>query len=135
MHEYVRVQTAILLRRLAFQVSRPAKSSDPESIHDLRVAIRRFSGCLQLFSQFYPGNSAKKARHRLEGMMKAAGAVRDLDIALELAAEAGLAKRAALVQRLVEERRNTRRQLLSEVREWKAQGYSRKWRSSLSLHV
>jgi CHAD domain-containing protein len=135
MHEYVRAQTAILLRRLAFQVSRTAKSSDPESIHDLRVAIRRFSRCLRLFSQFYPGNSAKKARRRLEGMMKAAGAVRDMDIALELVVEAGVAKRTALAQRLAEERRKAKHQLLSEVRDWKAQGYSRKWRSSLSLHV
>jgi CHAD domain-containing protein len=135
MHEYVRAQTAILLRRLAFQVSRTAKSSDPESIHDLRVAIRRFSRCLRLFTQFYPGKSAKKARRRLEGMMKAAGAVRDLDIALELVGEAGLAKGMVLVQRLAEERRKAKRQLLSEVRDWKAQGYSRKWRSSLSLHV
>jgi CHAD domain-containing protein len=133
MHEYARAQTAILLRRLAFQVSRAARLSDPESIHDLRVAIRRFSRCLRLFSQFYPGKSAKKARHRLEGMMEAAGAVRDLDIALELVAEAGLAKRAALVQGLAEERRKAKRRLLSEVRDWKADGYSRKWRSSLSL--
>ena len=34
-----------------------------------------------------------------------------------------------------EERRKAKHQLLSEVRDWKAQGYSRKWRSSLSLHV
>jgi CHAD domain-containing protein len=135
MHEYVRAQTAILLRRLAFQVGRAAKSSDPESIHDLRAAIRRFRRCLRLFSQFYLSNSAKKARHRLEGMMKAAGAVRDLDIALELVGEAGLAKGTALVQRLAEARRKAKHQLLSEVRDWKAQGYSRKWRSSLSLHV
>jgi CHAD domain-containing protein len=135
MHEYVRAQTAILLRRLAFQVGRAAKSSDPESIHDLRAAIRRFRRCLRLFSQLYLSNSAKKARHRLEGMMKAAGAVRDLDIALELVGEAGLAKGTALVQRLAEARRKAKHQLLSEVRDWKAQGYSRKWRSSLSLHV
>jgi CHAD domain-containing protein len=78
---------------------------------------------------------AKKARHRLEGMMKAAGAIRDLDIALDLVGEAGLAKGTVLVQRLAEERRKAKRQLLSEVRDWKAQGFSRKWRSSLSLHV
>jgi CHAD domain-containing protein len=53
MREYVRVETGILLRRLAFQVGRIAKSSDAASIHDLRVAIRRFNRCLSLFSQFY----------------------------------------------------------------------------------
>jgi CHAD domain-containing protein len=102
MREYVRVETAILLRRLAFQVGRIAKSSDAESIHDLRVAIRRFNRCLSLFSQFYPGRSSKKARRRLDGLMKAAGSVRDLDIAIELLAETGLGRRTELVQRVFE---------------------------------
>ena len=47
MREYARLHTAILLRRLAYQLTRAAKSADPESIHDLRVSIRRLSGCLR----------------------------------------------------------------------------------------
>jgi CHAD domain-containing protein len=133
MREYVRVETAILLRRLAFQVGRMAKSSDAESVHDLRVAIRRFNRCLSLFSQFYPGRSSKKARRRLYGLMKAAGAVRDLDIAIELLAEAGLSRHTELVQRVAEQRREANRQLLLEVRDWKARGISKKWRDSLGL--
>jgi CHAD domain-containing protein len=133
MREYVRIETAILLRRLAFQVGRLAKSSDAESVHDLRVAIRRFNRCLALFSQFYPGRSSKKARRRLSELMKTAGAVRDLDIAIELLAEAGLSRRAELFQRLAERRREANRQLLLEVRDWKARAFSKKWRDSLGL--
>jgi CHAD domain-containing protein len=133
MREFVRLETAILLRRLAFQVGRIAKSSDAESVHDLRVAIRRFSRCLALFSQFYPGRSSKKARRKLSELMKTAGAVRDLDIAIELLAEAGLSRRAELFQRLAEQRREANRQLLLEVRDWKARAFSKKWRDSLGL--
>jgi len=133
MREYVRIETAILLRRLAFQVGRITKSSDAESVHDLRVAIRRFSRCLTLFSQFYPGRSSKKARRRLSELMKTAGAVRDLDIAIDLLAEAGLSRRAELFQRLAEQRREANRQLLLEVRDWKARAFSKKWRDSLGL--
>jgi len=133
MHEYVRVQTAILLRRLAFEVGRAGRSSDAESVHDLRVALRRFSRCLRVFSQFYPANSWKKARHQLEVLMQAAGEVRDRDIALELLAEAGFGKHTAPFQRLAEERLNAHRQLSQAVRDWKARGFSRKWRNSLGL--
>src|SRR4051812_4885734 len=75
MQDYVKLQTAILLRRLAFQVSRAAKSTDHEAVHDLRVAVRRLNRCLRAFSQFYPGQSWKKVRHRLRDLMDAAGEV------------------------------------------------------------
>ena len=52
MQEYAVLQTAILLRRLAFQVNRAAKSGEAEAIHDLRVAIRRFSRALRALRSF-----------------------------------------------------------------------------------
>jgi len=133
MQDYVRLQTAMLLRRLAYQVSRAAKSGDAESIHDLRVAIRRFSRCLRVFSQFYPGNSWKKMRRRLSGLMAAAGAVRDLDIAIELLAGAGMRSNRQLLSKLEQERRQASRELIQEVHHWNNQGFSKKWRSSLGL--
>ena len=62
MREYVRLQTAMLLRRLAFQVSRNARSGrDADAIHDLRVAIRRLNRCLRVFAEFYPGSSGRRS--------------------------------------------------------------------------
>ena len=133
MQDYVRLQTAILLRRLAYQVSRAAKSGDAESIHDLRVAIRRFSRCLRVFSQFYPGSSWKKIRRRLSLLMAAAGAVRDLDIAMELLASAGAGNNRLLLSKLKQQRRQGHRELLQEARHWNGQGFSKKWRSTLGL--
>ena len=133
MRDYVRLQTAILLRRLAYQVSRAAKSGDAESIHDLRVAIRRFSRCLRVFAQFYPGSSWKKIRHKLSGLMAAAGAVRDLDIAMELLAGAGRGGSRQLLAKLEQERLRVNRELSQEVHHWNRQGFSKKWRTALGL--
>jgi CHAD domain-containing protein len=135
MQSYVRQQTADLLRRLADRVSRAAKSQDPESIHDLRTAIRRFSRCLRVFSQFYPDKSWKKIRERLRNLMHSAGAVRDLDIAMDLVREAGLEAQSPLLARLRDQRRDASRQLLYQIRLWKNRGFSKKWRNNLRLSV
>lgn len=133
MRDYVRQQTAILLRRFAFQVTRTAKSGDAESIHDLRVAIRRLSRCLRAFSQFYPGRSWKEIRSELGELMGAAGAVRDRDIAIELLAAAGVSRRATVVTRLQAERRQAALDLMRQIRKWKRRDFSQKWRGRLEL--
>jgi CHAD domain-containing protein len=133
MLDYARLQTAILLRRLAFQLNRSAKSRDPDSIHDLRVAIRRLNRCLRVFSQFYPGHSWKNCRRQLSDLLQAAGKVRDRDIAIEMLEKAGVPGRAAIVARLKAERQKTGRELLEEIRRWNKRGFSRKWRAALEL--
>jgi CHAD domain-containing protein len=59
--------------------------SDPDSIHDLRVSIRRLTQCFRIFRA-----PAKKLRRRLHKVMERCGAVRNCDVALELLAECGL---------------------------------------------
>lgn len=133
MRDYARLQTAILLRRLAFQVNHASKSGTAEAVHDLRVAIRRFGACLRAFSHFYPRHISKRIRRRLKELMGLAGAVRNLDITLELLREAGLPPAAPLALRLGEERRRARAHLEHEIGRWKARAFSRKWRNSLEL--
>jgi CHAD domain-containing protein len=133
MREYAVLQTAVLLRRLAFQVNRTARNGEAEAIHDLRVAIRRFSRALRAFAQFFPGGAGKKVRRQLAHLMDAAGGVRDRDIALELLAEAGIPPRSAIVTRLGTERGHASHELLRELRHWRTRSFSRKWRSQLEL--
>ena len=133
MRDYARLQTAILLRRLAYQLNRTDRNGDAESIHDLRVAIRRLGLCLRVFAPFFPEGSWKKVRHQLAELMQAAGRVRDRDIALRLLAEAGVPPRAAIATRLAGERRKAGRDLLLEIRRWKGRSFSQKWRSRLEL--
>lgn len=60
------------------------KVNDPETIHDLRVAIRRFTQCLRAFAQFFDATRVKRIRKRLRKILKRAGEVRNYDIAIEL---------------------------------------------------
>jgi CHAD domain-containing protein len=133
--EHARIQTGLLLRRLALQVNRAAKSCDEETVHDLRVSIRRLNRCLRVFAQFYPDRSWKKIRRRLKTLMEAAGSVRDMDIAMEFLAEMGIGKPSPLAHRLTESRRAARRELQHESRTWKERGFSRKWRTALGLNA
>jgi CHAD domain-containing protein len=133
MRDYARLQTAVLLRRFAFQVNRTSHSGDAESIHDLRVSIRRFSRCLRVFSQFYPDGSWKRLRSQLSELMGMAGAVRDRDIAIELLADGGISERAPAVTQFHSERKQLAAALIEELRRWKRRDFSRKWRRRLEL--
>jgi CHAD domain-containing protein len=132
MRRHVRAQTSALLRRLALQVNRAA-AGDADSIHDLRVAVRRLGRCLLVFSAFYPGRSWKTLRKQLRALMDAAGTARDYDIAAELLGEAGVAPGSAIVKRLAGERLQARAALALEIRRWQGGDFSRKWRSRLEL--
>ncbi len=131
--EFVRLQTGILLRRLAFQVNRAARTGDADAIHDLRVAIRRLSRCLRVFAQFYPGRSWKRLRRRLTTLMDACGSVRDRDIAIALLEKAGVAAVSPLVRRLDGERRTANLELRRELLHWKQSRFSPEWRARLEL--
>ncbi|MGA2721793.1 MAG: CHAD domain-containing protein [Bryobacteraceae bacterium] len=133
MRDYAHHETAILLRRLAYQLNRAARNGDADSIHDVRVAIRRLSRCLRVFAPFFPDDSWKKIRRQLAELMEAAGGVRDRDIALQLLAEAGIPANAAIATRLAADRRKANRELLLEIRRWKGRSFSKKWRSRLEL--
>lgn len=133
MREYARLQTAILLRRLAYEIGQAGNTPTPGVVHDLRVAIRRLAVCLRLFARFYPRHSAKRIRHRLDTLMEAAATVRDLDITLELLGKAGIPSRSRVAEKLREERRKASNRLSREIRSWKSSGFSRKWRSRLAL--
>jgi CHAD domain-containing protein len=133
MRDFARLQTAILLRRFAYEVGNTAKSLNADSIHDLRVAIRRMNVCLRVFALFYPGRSAKRIRRQLERLMELAGGVRNLDVTLDLLGKAGLSAKSAAAVRLREERRKAANRLAREVRLWKNHGFSRKWRARLEL--
>jgi CHAD domain-containing protein len=133
MRDYVRQQTALLLHRLAEAFERAAREADADAIHDVRVAMRRLSRCLRVFAPFYPPGSWKKIRRRIRTLMTAAGAVRDCDIAIEMAGHAGLKRQSVLVSHIAAQRRAAVRDLLLEIRRWKHRDYPRRWRARLEL--
>src|SRR5689334_12693029 len=82
--QFAAANIAKLLERLAFQVGVTSHSHGAEPVHDLRVAIRRFSQALTLFKPYLESRERKKIRRRLKDLMGYAGDVRDCDIAVKL---------------------------------------------------
>ena len=133
MKEFAQLQVSTLLRRLAAQVKRTGEVADADSVHDLRVAIRRLSRALRSFAQFFPGKSWKRIRKELSNLMDAAAAVRDNDVALELIEKAGGGERARVALTLRARRREAEAKLREELQNWQGRGFAREWREALEL--
>jgi CHAD domain-containing protein len=133
MKEFAHSQVSTLLRRLAAQVKRTAEVADADSVHDLRVAIRRLSRALRSFAQFFPGKQWKRIRKELSNLMDAAAAVRDSDVALELIEKAGAGMRARVALTLQARRREAEAELREELQNWHGRGFAREWREALEL--
>ena len=133
MRKFAHSQAITLLDSLAAQVKRTAETADADSVHDLRVAIRRLSRALRSFGQFFPGKRWKRIREELSSLMDAAAALRDNDVALELLEKAGVGKRAQAALVLQSRRRMAEAKLRDELQLWQARNFAHQWREALEL--
>ena len=133
MRKFALDRTSILLRRMVFRINRAARLRDPDSIHDLRVSIRRFQQCLRVFRQFFPGAGVKRIQKRLNKLMVLSGEIRNRDIAVELFKKAGAPANSAPSAALLEQKKQFQSYLLRLLRRWGKRDISRKWRSRLGL--
>lgn len=131
--DYALLQASARLDRVAYQIGIVRKSKNPEAVHNLRVSIRRFFSCLQVYSQFFPAKPSKKIRKRLKGILKAAGEVRDRDIALNLGKEAKLPKNASALEELRRQRKQAAKELALSLQPWSKRSTFPKWRRRLCL--
>jgi CHAD domain-containing protein len=127
--EFAARQVALLLERLLFEMHRSARQPDPDPVHDLRVSIRRFNQGCRLFRKFLPAPEIRKIRKKLKSVMTMAGNVRDRDIALELAAKAGLEERLEAVPRLRTERQIAAEALVEELKIHTRHVHLMRWRA------
>jgi CHAD domain-containing protein len=133
MRRFTAEHVATLLRRLAFRMNRAARSGNPESLHDLRVTIRRFSEALRIFQEFFPHRKAKKIRRRLRNIMDLAAEIRNRDIALGILREAGIPAGAPLLTSLAQERKQAKERLTSHLRRRSLRDIVPEWRRRLDL--
>jgi CHAD domain-containing protein len=133
MRKYAIEHTSTLLRRLAFHMSRVSRSGDSDSIHDLRVAIRRFTQSLRVFAPFFPKSQQKNIKRRLREIMDAAGEVRNRDITTKLVKKAGQASASDLLKRISSERKQSQQTLVRLIRRWREHDDAQKWRARLGL--
>ena len=126
-------QTATLLRRLAYDAGRASKSNAVDSVHDLRVSIRRLAQCMQVFGQYFPRGKTKKIHATLKQILDLASEVRNRDVAAALLAKAHVAPDSELALLLARERREASRLLTVALKHWARRNSYRKWRSRLEL--
>jgi CHAD domain-containing protein len=130
---YAARQASALLANLVKQIGRVRAAGDPDSIHDLRVAVRRLAQCLDVFESLFPPGAARRVRKRVTRLRRAAGLPRDCDIALEYLALNPLPDQEAFAAELKQTRKRAQaalRKLLDRVdqkRAWE------KWRRRLGL--
>lgn len=124
-------QTSRLLRHLAFQMNQAVKSCTPDAVHDVRVAIRRFTQAIAVFRPCFPGKDLRKIRRRLKDVMKAAGEVRDCDVALKLLAKSRMPDSSVVQSKVRNRRREAARVLVVELKRWTDRQMSIKWRAAL----
>jgi CHAD domain-containing protein len=119
------------LRILGASLRRAAKHpGEVDSIHRLRVSIRRFTQVLRVFDGLF--SHSRKMRRRLRGLMDLCGAARNCDIAVEVLAAAGVPADAALAKRLKQRRARAGRELAKLLSEWDIRASVRRWRAWLS---
>lgn len=131
--KYAALQAGLRIDRFAYEVNRARRNTDPDTVHDLRVSIRRFVSCLKEFREFLPRKEARKIRKSLDGIMSLAGSIRDRDIAIELGAMANLPPESPFLAALAQQRREAMDQLALSLKPWAKQKRTVKWRQRLRL--
>jgi CHAD domain-containing protein len=121
-----------LLESLAFQAGRARRSPGPEAVHDLRVAIRRFSQGLDLFQHSLVPKVLKKIRRSLKDTLATSGEVRNCDIALEYLSKLREPGAVALQARVQLRRKEGAIALRQNLNQWVSRKTSVKWRAALS---
>jgi CHAD domain-containing protein len=111
-----------------FQSTRTIKSRDEETIHDLRVAIRRLIQGLAVFRPDFTSKKPRKIRKSLKHVLSLAGAVRDCDVALECIAKIQSPHAARIREMLRAERKKAEAPLVENLRHIVLRKASRQWR-------
>lgn len=103
--KFARGQTRLRLKEVGAVVRRAAKHpKDPEVAHDLRVAIRRFSQCVELFEGLFTLRSVEKIHKPLHKLMTVSGNKRDYDVGIQVLEESGVKPQSSVMQNVREKR-------------------------------
>jgi CHAD domain-containing protein len=133
MRKLLRSQTSARLKKLDGEVrnvARQPKSAD--SIHDLRVSIRRLKQELEVFAEWFEAEHVKTIRRHLRKLMNRCAAVRNCDVAIEVLQAAGC-QSPQLSSRLEKERRAAAGTLARKLEHWRSAERVREWRGHLRV--
>ncbi len=127
----IQAQTERSLKGLKAALRTAGKRPEKEdSIHDLRVSIRRFKQVLRVYSEFL--EHTRKMQRSLRGLMDLCGAARDCDVALAVLESAGVPADHALQGALNKHRVRATRNLAKELEDWNEDAHLRRWQDWLT---
>jgi CHAD domain-containing protein len=120
------------LGRLALQIGRTIRMCDPDAVHDLRVATRRFAQALIALKPCLRAKEVKRVRRSLKNLMMVAGEVRNCDIAVKLLARPA-EPASALLDEFGARRKEAQRALVTFLKRLVWQRTSARWRADLEI--
>lgn len=123
------------LAKLLEQVERCAAKTGVDEVHDLRVAIRRFSQALRIFASLLSAKPARTMRKALHPVMQAAGGVRDLDVGVDRLLDEGLEENNALLEKMRAERHRGELALRGRLLLLKSKEPGRVWPTGLRIQT
>jgi CHAD domain-containing protein len=119
------------LKHLTLQMNRAIKSCSAGAVHDVRVAIRRFSQAVAVCRSYFDAADLPKNR-RIKKVMNGAGEVRNCDIALKFVAKFREPHAIHLRAKLQGRRKESATLLVADLRKWKDRRMPVKWRAALN---
>jgi CHAD domain-containing protein len=113
--DFVFEQLSARVQRVRETAAAARLSPDAESVHQLRVSIRRLTEAVRSLHGWVKPKASGKLRERVRPVMKAAGETRNLDVARELCLDAALPSSAAAAEALSVMRTGAAHKLIDEL--------------------
>jgi len=129
--DFAKEEADELLRRVTSQIARATKSQGIDEMHDLRVAIRRFTRILAVLKPCFPRSESRRMRSGLKRIMLQAGDVRNYDIAVHLITRIELPESGSLVRHYHIVREQAATTLKASLQRWTSRNLSARWRAAL----
>jgi CHAD domain-containing protein len=134
MRDFAIAKTSDLLEDFVAALNAAEEAPDVETVHKVRVSIRRLQQGLRLFRPYLSKSGADKLKVELRAIMDVAGELRNRDIAIELVKEAQNGSET-LIEDLTTQRATYDQEFVDVLRRHARPDLGARWRSKLGLEI
>jgi CHAD domain-containing protein len=132
MRDFALLKTSSLLDDLVFAITAAGRSPDVDTVHKMRVAIRRLQQALRLFGIYLRKSGVAQIKKELRVIMDVAGELRNRDIAIKVVGEAG-GDPETLLKKVHEERSELKDEFARVLQQYAKPDLALRWRSQLGV--
>ncbi|HEY4087965.1 MAG TPA: CHAD domain-containing protein [Bryobacteraceae bacterium] len=126
-------QSTEFLRSVMLEAERAVKSVGVETVHDLRVAVRKLRQILKVLKPWIPREESQLLRAEMKELMARAGEVRDRDIAIALMRKIHVPKNRRILAEIHKERGVSAQALQRCIRNFQRRNTAAAWRRALTV--